>query len=172
MAVFVRHGHDRLHSHDTDIDTSLTQNGVAEAEEVGRTLYRRFGAPAEIRTSPFMRCRQTAFALAAYARRKYGQEIRVVVDETLCRFTDAHRARVRGDTAQFDVLLESKRRFIARVQRLASRAVDRYLTSGAPVWFVTHAIVVKHAARAHRIRSPKLIDSCAWVDLVTGQHKW
>jgi broad specificity phosphatase PhoE len=172
MAVYIRHAKDRQKGSDTRIDTSLTSEGKEHAYSVGKRLFKKFGVPDEIRTSPFNRCRQTAFALAKYVEFR-GGNVSVWVDPNLCRLTDQENARVRPDTAESGkILLECKSQFKRRVQSHSKHALEKYFTTGKVIWYVTHALVVKTAAKTHQMPCPGLVDPCAWIDLATTQCKW
>lgn len=173
MALFIRHGKDRYsRSTDTRIDTSLTSSGKDQARYTGKTLFRMYGAPSEIRCSPFKRGRETARRLAEYAKR-HGYDVPIIVDIGLSRYTNQDTARLRGDTAKYgEIPLEEKHEFKRRVREYSEAARDRFFETGKIVWYVTHGIVVRGACKHFEMRCPHMVGSCQWADIITANSQW
>jgi broad specificity phosphatase PhoE len=175
MALFIRHGKARKHDRDTTIDTSLTSSGREDSRRMGAYLARRNGgSPHEIRCSPFKRCRETAKLLAkGVADYTGGQEPAIIVDLGLCRFTNQDHARIRKDTAAYGrVLLESDGEFKKRAREYAMVAAQHYANTGQVTWHVTHGIVVKNACKHFNIGCPRMVNSCGYVNVMTGKCRW
>lgn len=175
MAVFIRHANDdRIKFEDTTNDTSLTRLGKRHAKKTCKQLYSQIGVPAEIRCSSYNRCRETAQEMVDYLYKNYRIKVTISVDYRLSRFTGSGSGgRVRQDTADYGyIAYESHDAFVKRAHKYAARAVQKHLHSGRVVWYVSHAIFVKNAARRHYANPPKTLNSCAWVDLITRRSSW
>lgn len=162
MRIYIRHGDKAYNnghppessSQKPAYDPPLTHKGKKKAALLAEELLKKYPVPTRIITSPYLRARQTAIAMASVVVKKYSPcSITISYDRDLSEYLGNHR------NANLDVTSttakchpphpESFKKFRERVERHYTNWID---SPNEVVWIITHGIVIREIIREYYTR--------------------
>lgn len=172
MAIYIRHAKDKYVKGDKEYDTSLTQNGLQDAFNLGKKLVELYGTPDVIYCSPFRRARQTARTMV----KSLGLKVPIYVDINLSRYPGTEKDysdKVRDDTKKYGFLLrETKDEFKVRVKKHVEWVKSICKKNNLLVWVISHAVVITRVCKYLEISFPEHLKSRDWINIRDGESSW
>lgn len=142
MLILIRHAEEdetntpSKYSHDANI----TKKGAELARTVAKRLIRKYGHPSVIYLSPFKRTRQTVESMNVKAK--------TIVDNRVSKYFTKRQSispKIHSSTQSLSPpIAESKEQVLKRIREFVFS-----ITSTNVVWVVTHAIILKYAAKLY-----------------------
>lgn len=162
MRIYIRHGdkaYDNGHpppgsSRKPAYDPPLTHKGKKKAVLLAEELLKKYPIPTRIITSPYLRARQTAIAMASVVVKKYSPcTIAINYDRNLSEYLGNHRNAILDVTSTTAKCHpphpETFKKFRDRVKRHYTESID---LPGEVIWIITHGIIIKEIIREHYTR--------------------
>lgn len=160
--VFIRHGekkHDNRPAQKFGLDPELTYRDREIARELVEYLYAEYGLPKCIRTSPFLRCRQTTDMLLEYCREvslnPEEVDIPVVIEPELSEYFGSNYTistqAIRPETLQAGLYIErgGHNSLHRRTKKYWDSLMELNDSKGERVvyWHVSHGTVISSITR-------------------------
>jgi broad specificity phosphatase PhoE len=156
--IYIRHGHDEYRDVTHAHDNRLTNRGLREASNLGKKLIERYGSPHIVYCSPFQRTIKTMKAMTEGS-------FKTLIDPNLSRyFTSKERKdpQVSSRTIKYGVPLnEDWKKFKERVKNHLGKT-SSYVNNSEVVWVITHTLILKEAAKYHKVDIPSDLDFLEW----------
>lgn len=146
--LYIRHSektHKNGESPIFPLDPDLTDHGKNLAKNKFQFLYKKFGTPKKIITSPFLRTRQTAQIAQDIIYENTGCLVEIYVDNFLGEFvSNKHKfidksSALTPETLQYDPFyLENWNQFIERINYFTKNNNNYDNT-----WYITHGLIIQ-----------------------------
>jgi broad specificity phosphatase PhoE len=148
MYLFIRHaekthrnGHPNQEG-EYGFDPNITVDGMIRSRHIGQKLIKKYGKPTRVVLSPYLRTRQTAFAMLSSLPR--GQWPPIEVNKDISEYLGNHHNKEIDLDPQtkyyhpprdesFDDLRRRIKKFVSNLHPI----------QGECVWFITHGLVIK-----------------------------
>lgn len=162
MIIYIRHGDD---SDSHLMDKPLTSKGKDQAAKVAAELLSRYGPPSIVYYCPLKRTKQSMKAMMAQVRDfGHSQHIHAHKEPKLSRFftpSELSDRRIREEFKLYDIpMYEDRDALKKRASRYADKVRSR--NHGKVVWCITHALIMKKAAKHLEVGIPKHLEYCHW----------
>lgn len=158
MSLFLRHGpkqYSNGKSNEYCLDPALTLEGKELAALQFREYVGVYGMPTQIRTSPYLRARETA-AVAQEIMRDIGAKVPIVVDRGLSEYLGNQSERYLPESFRPEtwnsnpIKPENYGEFRGRVRRWYKK-----VKPDVTVWYITHGTVIREVALIGQLKTPR-----------------
>jgi broad specificity phosphatase PhoE len=149
MSLYIRHGPKQYNNGKSDtypLDPGLTEDGKLLAEIQFREYLTTYGAPKTIRTSPYLRARETAEIAQNVIQDTLSISVPIVVDRWMGEYLGHQKQRMHSDSFHPETYQhrpippENFGQFKRRVKQWMHK------TAAPDCWYVTHGLFIREVA--------------------------
>jgi broad specificity phosphatase PhoE len=178
MRIYIRHAdkaYENGKSEHVQHDPGITPHGRLRTGVLTEELIGKYGLPTLIVCSPYLRARQTAYAMSQWINKNYpgigGGDIPIYCDVGLSEYLGNHRKvslDVMPSTSYFKPPHpENFYLFRKRVKQHNDRVRNSPLQHTV-VWFITHGVLVREIGRIHHVKVRKYVPNLSYLTVNAG----
>lgn len=160
MKIYIRHA-EKLYNNGKSksykFDPGITEEGFQNSIKLSRFLIRKYGKPEFIICSPYLRTRQTAYAMAKE------KKIPIIINPKLSEYLgnhydkklDVHKETLKYQPPHPEKFSDLKKRIIEYSKYIKS-------INNKNIWIITHGLIIKEFAKLHKRKLPNHIRNLSY----------